>query len=168
MSTSTLDRRPTPTGHVSTLYPAAPVRPRVRRTSAGPASRQSTNVATRRPVTSGAVPHRIAGTRCAAPVSAQRIRTRRAGAVAVLVGIALALTVWIIGVLGQSYADSVTPQPVATEVIHVRQGDSLSTIAARVAPDMPGETVIKEILRLNDLQSSGLWVGQPLLTPEYR
>jgi hypothetical protein len=44
----------------------------------------------------------------------------------------------------------------------------LSSIAARVAPDMPRQTVIDEIVELNDMPSSGLRVGQPLLTPAYR
>ena len=116
------------------------------------------------------------GTRCAQPVGHRGGRTpisgiharRRATAVGVLVGVALAVTVWVIGIVGNNYADSVTPQPVSTQVVHVRAGDSLSSIAARVAPDMPRQTVIDEIVELNDMPSSGLRVGQPLLTPAYR
>ena len=52
--------------------------------------------------------------------------------------------------------------------MHVRAGDSLSSIAQRVAPDVARQTVIDEIVDLNDLPSSGLRVGQPLLTPTYR
>ena len=78
------------------------------------------------------------------------------------------MTVWVIGIVGNNYADSVSPQPVSTQVVHVRAGDSLSSIAARVAPDMPRQTVIDEIVELNDMPSSGLRVGQPLLTPAYR
>ena len=190
MSTSTLERKgterngterkgserttrhaPTPRA-VESGHPSTRVAPGINGPRRRPTHPASVGAAVgprgRRPVTSGDVPRRVASTWCAQPVSAGRIRARRTGAVAVLVGVAMALGVWIFAVLGQSYADSVTPQPVATEVVHVRQGESLSAIAARVAPDMPSQTVIDKILELNDLQSSGLRVGQPLLTPEYR
>ncbi|GAC68925.1 LysM peptidoglycan-binding domain-containing protein [Gordonia soli] len=110
-----------------------------------------------------------AGTRCAAPAHPDGVyRRRRAGAAGILVGVGLAVAVWILGIVGNDYAESVTPTPAATEVTHVRQGDSLSSIAARVAPDLPRQTVIDAIVALNDLPSSGLQAGQPLLTPDYR
>ena len=43
-----------------------------------------------------------------------------------------------------------------------------NSIAGRVAPEMPREVVIDEIVAMNDLGSSALQVGQPLLTPRYR
>ncbi|MET9203222.1 LysM peptidoglycan-binding domain-containing protein, partial [Gordonia sp. NPDC003585] len=101
------------------------------------------------------------------PASAVYAR-RRATALGVLAGLALAVSVWVIGIVGNNYAESQTPSPTSTQVTHVRAGDSLSTIAARVAPDVPRQVVIDEILELNDLESSGLRVGQPLLTPAYR
>ncbi|MFV3115372.1 LysM peptidoglycan-binding domain-containing protein [Gordonia amicalis] len=145
----------------------------------------------RRPVDNRPVPEsavrvrRVASTQCASPVGmrgrgpvvpasrpaeaapAAVIRRRRRTATAVLAGVALALAVWVIAVVGQNYAASVTPAAVGTEVVHVRSGDSLSTIASRVAPEMPREAVVDEIIQLNDLASSGLRVGQPLLTPRY-
>ena len=75
---------------------------------------------------------------------------------------------WVFGVVGQNYSDSLTPSAVSAEVVHVRSGDSLSSIAGRVAPEMPREVVIDEIVAMNDLGSSALQVGQPLLTPRYR
>ncbi|WP_374237916.1 LysM peptidoglycan-binding domain-containing protein [Gordonia sp. 'Campus'] len=121
---------------------------------------------------------RAAQTRCASPVGtrgrgpvpsdAAVFRRRRRAAVAILAGVGLALTVWVISVVGQNYAASVAPAAVSAEVVHVRSGDSLSTIASRVAPDMPREVVIDEIVAMNDLPSSALQVGQPLLTPRYR
>ncbi|MBD0861373.1 LysM peptidoglycan-binding domain-containing protein [Gordonia sp. zg691] len=110
------------------------------------------------------------GTRGRGPVIAERavIRRRRRTAVAILAGVGLALAVWVIGVVGQNYAASMTPTAVSTEVVHVRSGESLSTIASRVAPDMPREVVVDDIVALNDLGSSALRVGQPLLTPLYR
>ncbi len=133
---------------------------------------------------------RIAATRCASPVGTRgrglvparvdaddralrvappaAIRRRRRTAVAILAGVGLALAVWVLSVVGQNYAASVAPSAVGTEVVHVRSGDSLTGIAARVAPDLPREAVVEDIIRLNDLPSSGLRVGQPLLTPRYR
>ncbi|AFR48775.1 MULTISPECIES: LysM peptidoglycan-binding domain-containing protein [Gordonia] len=95
-------------------------------------------------------------------------RRRRRTAVAVLAGVGLAFVVWVFGVVGQNYSDSMTPAAVSAEVVHVRAGDSLSTIAGRVAPEMPREIVIDEIVAMNDLPTSALQVGQPLLTPRYR
>lgn len=108
------------------------------------------------------------GTRCSGEAAVTVYRRRRAAALAVLVGAGLAVAVWVIGIVGADYQRSVMPAPVSTEVIHVRAGDSLSTIAGRVAPGMPEQAVIDEIVDLNDLPSSGLRVGQPLLAPTYR
>jgi hypothetical protein len=109
------------------------------------------------------------GTRCASPAQPATVyRRRRTAALGILVGVGLAVMVWVIGIVGTNYAESVTPSPVGTEVVHVRQGESLSAIATRVAPDLPRQTVIDEIVALNDMDSSGLRAGQPLLTPDYR
>ncbi|MDH3009770.1 LysM peptidoglycan-binding domain-containing protein [Gordonia alkanivorans] len=145
----------------------------------------------RRPVDGRPVPEsavrvrRVASSRCASPVGMRGrapvvpvsrvahtapsavIRRRRRTATAILAGVGLALAVWVIAVVGQNYAATVTPSSVGTEVVHVRSGDSLSTIASRVAPEMPREAVVDEIIQLNDLPSSGLRVGQPLLAPRY-
>ncbi|SDU35761.1 LysM peptidoglycan-binding domain-containing protein [Gordonia westfalica] len=109
----------------------------------------------------------VPAARPAAPAPAAVIRRRRRTATAVLAGVGLALAVWVIAIVGQNYAASVTPASVGTEVVHVRSGDSLSTIASRIAPEMPREAVVDEIIQMNDLASSGLRVGQPLLTPRY-
>ncbi|MFE0747379.1 LysM peptidoglycan-binding domain-containing protein [Gordonia sp. NPDC058843] len=121
---------------------------------------------------------RLGGTHCGSPMGARGrgpvapnaavFRRRRRTAVAVLAGVGLAFVVWVFGVVGQNYSDSMTPAAVSAEVVHVRSGDSLSTIAGRVAPEMPREVVIDEIVAMNDLPSSALQVGQPLLTPRYR
>ena len=112
---------------------------------------------------------RPVGTRCAGGVGElTAARRRRATLLAVLAGVGLALTVWVVGVVGADYQRATTPTATSTQVVHVRAGDSLSSIAQRVAPDVPRQTVIDEIVDLNDLPSSGLRVGQPLLTPTYR
>lgn len=112
---------------------------------------------------------RPAGTRCAGGVGELvAARRRRAAVLAVLAGIGLALTVWVVGTVGADYQRASVPSSTSTQVVHVRSGESLSSIAARVAPDVPRQTVIDEIIDLNDLPSSGLRVGQPLVTPAYR
>ncbi|WP_244882558.1 LysM peptidoglycan-binding domain-containing protein, partial [Gordonia desulfuricans] len=95
-------------------------------------------------------------------------RRRRATAVAVMTGVALAMLVWIVAIVGSDYQRAAVPSPVSTQVVHVRAGESLGSIAARVAPDMPSRVVIDEIVELNDMAGSGLQVGQALLTPRYR
>ncbi|MGC4963777.1 LysM peptidoglycan-binding domain-containing protein [Gordonia sp. DT101] len=162
--------------------------------SSGTRSRETPTGAPRRPVTSGVGtrPRRaarveptrpadrrpagrynpgttIVGTRCAAPADDRRVYARRrAAALAVLVGGALAALVWVVAIVGTNYAASVAPQPVGTEVVHVRQGDSLSSIADRVAPDLPRQSVIDQIVERNALPASGLHVGQALIAPAYR
>lgn len=112
---------------------------------------------------------RPVGTRCAGGVGEfTAARRRRAAVLAVLAGIGLALTVWVVGVVGADYQRASAPAATSTQVVHVRAGESLSSIAARVAPDAPRQIVIDEIIDLNDLPSSGVRVGQPLLAPTYR
>lgn len=115
-----------------------------------------------------AIPRRPAGTPCAGPVSQSRRAGRRGAAVALLTGVALAMLVWLIGVAGSDYQESTAPTPVATQVVHVRAGESLNSVAARVAPEMPRQAVIDQIVELNDMGGSALHVGQALLTPAYR
>lgn len=110
---------------------------------------------------------RPAGTRCASEVVDNRVFARRRAVLAVLVGVGLAVLVWVVGTIGADYAASVAPAPTGTEVVHVRQGDSLSSIADRVAPDVPRQSVIEEIVARNELGSSGLRVGQALIAPAY-
>lgn len=111
------------------------------------------------------------GTRCAdrgaRPQGALPNR-RRAAAVAVLTGVALAMLVWLIGVAGAGIEDSSTPAPAATQVVHVRSGETLDAVAARVAPDLPRQAVIAQIIELNDMSSVAVRVGQPLVAPSYR
>ncbi|MBD0020911.1 LysM peptidoglycan-binding domain-containing protein [Gordonia pseudamarae] len=118
---------------------------------------------------------RPAGTRCAAPAhdprgmtSWETIARRRAVTAAVLVGAALAVLVWVLIVVGNNYAAVVAPDPDGSSLVYVRSGESLSAVAARVAPEHPVEVVAEQIRELNDLAGSGLTVGQPLLVPRYR
>ncbi|NDZ92550.1 LysM peptidoglycan-binding domain-containing protein [Streptomyces sp. SID6673] len=130
---------------------------------------EPTRPADRRPAGRHNVGTTIAGTRCAAPADERLVYARRrAAALAVLVGGALAALVWVVAIVGSNYAASVAPQPVGTEVVHVRQGDTLSSIADRVAPDLPRQSVIDQIVERNALPSTGLRIGQALIAPAYR
>ncbi|MFT4125706.1 MAG: LysM peptidoglycan-binding domain-containing protein [Gordonia sp. (in: high G+C Gram-positive bacteria)] len=157
--------RPVPNtaAHPSTT----PADPRIAR-PIGPRPRPGTRrrPADRRPPSPRVPGRAAAGVRCDGHTSV--VDTRRHPAVAILTGAALAVLVWLIGMAGAGYQEAVTPQPVVTQVTHVRAGESLAAIAARVAPGEPAEAVIAVIVDLNDLPGSRLRVGQPLLTPTYR
>ncbi|GAB17949.1 hypothetical protein GOEFS_042_00400 [Gordonia effusa NBRC 100432] len=115
-----------------------------------------------------------AGTRCSGTEGMRArenrnvaVYRRRRGVASVLVGAALAGLVWFFAVVGGNYEASVAPTPTATSVVHVRSGESLSAIAARVAPEMSNQTVVNKIVELNNLDSSNVRVGQALVTPVY-
>ncbi|RPA20033.1 LysM peptidoglycan-binding domain-containing protein [Gordonia sp. OPL2] len=167
------DQTPTPARRrVAGASSGTPVR-EPRQAAAGTRPRRMARVEPTRPVDrrpAGPVPtSRAAGTRCAAPAVDQRVYVRRrTAAAAVVVGAALALMVWVIAIVGSNYAASVAPTPVGTEVVHVRAGDTLSSIADRVAPDLPRQSVIDQIVERNNLSGAGLRVGQALVAPAYR
>ncbi|QKT09153.1 LysM peptidoglycan-binding domain-containing protein [Gordonia sp. X0973] len=96
------------------------------------------------------------------------IARRRGSAAAILVGAALAGLVWLFAIVGGNYEASTAPDPVATSVVHVRGGETLNSVAARVAPDMPRQAVINQLRALNGLPSSQLTAGQALVAPVYR
>ncbi len=68
--------------------------------------------------------------------------------------------------LGRSVSQAAPPsaQP-AAHVVTVEHGDSLWTLARRVAPDHDPRDVVAQIRDLNDLSSSGLVPGQQLVLP---
>lgn len=68
--------------------------------------------------------------------------------------------------LGRSVSEAAAPsaQP-EQHVVTVEQGDSLWTLARRVAPDNDPRDVVAQIRDLNDLTSAGLVPGQQLVLP---
>ena len=88
-------------------------------------------------------------------------------AVAVVVGIGLAVVMWMMVVSGSVFADSTAPAVSGTELVHVRGGESLGELAGRVAPDQPMSSVVATIKDLNHLSGSAITAGQPLLAPTY-
>ncbi len=68
--------------------------------------------------------------------------------------------------LGRSVSEAAPPsaEP-AQEHVTVQQGDSLWTLAGRVAPDDDPREVVAQIRDLNDLATSALTPGQVLVLP---
>ncbi|MGH3861176.1 LysM peptidoglycan-binding domain-containing protein [Actinokineospora sp.] len=85
--------------------------------------------------------------------------------VAVLVGLAVVVALAILG-LG-SFAGSVTQAevPSTTTVVRVEPGETLSDLAARMAPDSDVSAVVDRIRKLNALDGSMVRPGQPLTVP---
>ena len=70
--------------------------------------------------------------------------------------------------LGRSASQAAPPSadPAASQQhVTVQQGDSLWTLARRIAPDNDPRDVVAQIRDLNDLTSSELQTGQQLVLP---
>lgn len=52
-----------------------------------------------------------------------------------------------------------------TEVVQVGSGESLTDVAARIAPQLPARQVVDRIMDLNALSNSSLHSGQSLVVP---
>ena len=90
--------------------------------------------------------------------------TRRGRTVLVLV---LLLTAFS---LRQAHSDAATtrdPVQIATQTT-VHQGDTLWSVAQRVAPDRDPREIVFQLRRLNGLSGATLLVGQQLLVPSGR
>ncbi len=83
-------------------------------------------------------------------------------------GAALAGLVWVFAIVGGDYEAAAAPDPVATSIVHVRGGETLNAIAARIAPDVPRQAVVNQLRALNAMASAHLTVGQALVVPVYR
>ncbi|QCQ90791.1 LysM peptidoglycan-binding domain-containing protein [Rhodococcus sp. SGAir0479] len=55
--------------------------------------------------------------------------------------------------------------PAQTAVVQVRSGETLSDVAARVAPGAPVGAVVDRIRQLNEMSGSGVRAGQTVLAP---
>ncbi|MGW4060470.1 LysM peptidoglycan-binding domain-containing protein [Amycolatopsis sp. NPDC004747] len=140
-------------GHVRPATPVpAPLRPvRVLRGRRGEVHRPPTRarvVAGRRP----------AGAPCAAP---RRVPVRWPWLAALAVASCLMITG--LGFLGSG--SSGAPVPEGTATVSVGQGDTLSSLAARFAPDSEPGAVVARIKELNRLDGAVLVPGLPLTVP---
>ncbi len=92
--------------------------------------------------------------------------TRRGRALLVLVLAVVLLSAFSLGRAGSQAADQAggggAASPASTTV---QPGESLWSVAERIAPDNDTRQVVAQIRRLNDLSGSQLQVGQQLLLP---
>ncbi|WP_433612358.1 LysM peptidoglycan-binding domain-containing protein [Prescottella agglutinans] len=58
--------------------------------------------------------------------------------------------------------------PAETATVRVHGGETLSDVAARVAPDAPVGPVVDRIMELNEMSSAAVRAGQTLITPVSR
>lgn len=107
----------------------------------------------------------------ATPEPAPRTHLTRRGRLAVLlVIVALLFTAFSLGrAASQASTDVDGPAGAATsapaEQLTVLPGDTLWSVAKRIAPDNDPREVVAQIRDINDLRSSELQVGQQLLLP---
>lgn len=102
-----------------------------------------------------------------APRPAARAHLTRRGRVTVLLVLAaLLFTAFSLGRSASQAADVSAPAPAAQVAqTTVMPGDTLWSVAKRIAPDNDPREVIAQIRELNDLSTSQLQVGQQLLLP---
>ena len=100
----------------------------------------------------------------AAPAQGRLRLTRRGRLVLTLLTVALLFVAISVGRTG-SQAALVTETGAGYEQATVQPGDTLWSVAQRIAPDNDPREVIAQIRRINDLKGSSLQVGQQLLLP---
>ena len=99
------------------------------------------------------------------PATAPSVRLTRRGRVLLLaLLVAVLFGAFSLGRAAPQAASDRQSAP-ALEQITVHQGDSLWTVARRIAPDNDPRDVIAQIRRLNDLTTWQLQAGQQLLLP---
>lgn len=91
--------------------------------------------------------------------------TRRGRVVLTLTLVGLLLAAFSLGRAdAPQAATEAAPAPAVVQTT-VQPGDSLWTVAQRVAPEADPRDVVQQLRSLNDLSGSGLQVGQQLLLP---
>ena len=90
--------------------------------------------------------------------------TRRGRALLVLVFAAILLGMFSLGRVSLYAADSAEPRPTLEHTV-VQPGDTLWSIAQRVAPESDPRQIVDQLRRLNHLKSSAVSVGQDLVLP---
>ncbi|RKT53343.1 LysM peptidoglycan-binding domain-containing protein [Saccharothrix australiensis] len=119
---------------------------------------------TRRPHTPRARPLAVHG---APEAAACRVREdKRHPAVQLAVQTILAVVAAVTLSLLYLHGSGATTVPERTTVVHVQIGDSLWDIAERTAPNSDPEAVVARIRQLNDLDTTSITPGQPLVVPD--
>lgn len=85
--------------------------------------------------------------------------------IAVATALLSALVVCGLAGLWNMKTGALTDGPADTVVVQVQEGESLSDIAARVAPDLPIDQTVARILDLNAMSTASVAPGQSLITP---
>ena len=85
--------------------------------------------------------------------------------VAVATALLSALVVCGLAGLWNMKTGALTDGPADTVVVQVQEGESLSDVAARVAPDLPIDQTVARILDLNAMSTASVAPGQSLITP---
>ncbi|MGB3483935.1 MAG: LysM peptidoglycan-binding domain-containing protein, partial [Mycobacterium sp.] len=97
-------------------------------------------------------------------------RRQRSITPATTVGLALLaalITVWLgaVAQFGEAIQGATVPGPGKLAVVQVQSGETLQTVAVRVAPDMPVGQTVKQIRELNQLDGAAVNAGQTLIAP---
>ncbi len=93
--------------------------------------------------------------------------TRRGRLLLTALAVLVLFAVLSIGRAGSQAATVTQTGPTLTQAT-VLPGDTLWSVAQRLAPDHDTRAVVEQIKRLNDLRGSGLQAGQQLLLPTVR
>ncbi len=91
--------------------------------------------------------------------------TRRGRVVLLLAMVTLALVAFIVGRVGSSSAATEAPRHTAYASTTVHSGETLWSVAKRVAPGHDPREVIAQIQHLNHLRGGAVQAGQQLLLP---
>ncbi len=108
----------------------------------------------------------VAGERDRGPHPSERVERARIG-FARLAVTALVSAVVVCGLVGVSQLRSAEAGPGPTTVVQVRAGESLSEVAARVAPDAPVRDTVHKIVELNGLRGAEVATGRTLIVPAH-
>ncbi|MGV9677441.1 LysM peptidoglycan-binding domain-containing protein [Nocardia sp. NPDC003482] len=94
----------------------------------------------------------------------RRVERARVG-FATLAVTALLTAVVVAALVGVAQLRSPADTPGPTTVVQVQEGESLSEIAERVAPDAPVRDTVRKIVDLNGLRGAEVTTGRTLIVP---
>lgn len=144
------------------------LRRRARPVRVGPAGQRDQRAHRPRRTGPAVAPPRYRGTGVLMSTAPHRPRPITPAATVALALLAAIITVWLglvaqFGAAVQGGAAGRVPDRLA--VVRVEPGETLSHLAARVAPDAPAGQVAERIRELNGLDTAGLAAGQTLIAP---
>ncbi|GBE67025.1 membrane protein [Mycobacterium sp. MFM001] len=134
----------------------------------GPAGQRDRRPRGPRPSRPAVAPPHYRGTGVSMSVAPHRPRSITPATTVALALLAALITVWLgivaqFGAAVQGGAAGQVPDRLA--VVRVEPGETLSHLAARVAPDAPAGQVAERIRQLNGLETASVAAGQTLIAP---